>query len=91
MDSTQDQSNKILVVEKGVRVEMIVNGYPQTWDIVGVGQSDHVRKIISKDAPLIQLIWGMTAGESITGQFGSRELSVEIKKISVTPKKDRIW
>jgi len=91
MDSTKDQSNRTLEVKQGMRVEMVVNNCPQTWDIVGPGQSDHIRKIISRDAPLIQLILGMHAGESITGHFGTRDLFVEIKNISVTPKKERIW
>lgn len=91
MDSTQNQLQKIRKVRRGMRIKIIVNSYPQIWDVVGSGKSDTVRKLISCDAPMIQLIWGMESGETIKGQFGSKELFVEIKEISVTPKKERVF
>jgi len=91
MDSAQEQSIRRLAVCRGMRIEIAVDGHIQTWDVVGHGRSDTVRKLISCDTPLIQLIWGMEVGETIKGQFGSRELNVEIRNISNIPKKDRIW
>lgn len=65
----------------GSRVEMIVNGIPQTWEVVNTGKTDIQNGKVSADAPLIQLILGAKAGDTIEGTIMKKNLVIEIRKV----------
>ncbi|MEK7616338.1 MAG: GreA/GreB family elongation factor [Patescibacteria group bacterium] len=65
----------------GSRVEMIVNGIPQTWEVVLSGKVDIENKKVSADAPLIQFILGAKEGDTIKQRIRDRSFIIEIVKI----------
>lgn len=65
----------------GSCVEMIVNGIPQTWEVVSTGKTDIQNGKVSVDAPLIQLILGAKAGDTIEDMIMKKSLVIEISKV----------
>jgi transcription elongation GreA/GreB family factor len=74
-----------LAVGVGTKVIIEVNGEPQEWEIVEVGNSDISNGKISRDAPLIQCILGAKEGDKISCKIVNDNATIIIRKVSVLP------
>ena len=66
-------------VELGTRVEVLLNGKPKTFEIVGDDEADPARGLISFNAPLSRAMLGAEAGELLP--FGDSTEAIEILTI----------
>lgn len=68
-------------VRVGSRVEIAVNGTPRVLTIVPAGGADVENGKISADAPLAQLILGLSVGQSARGTIAGREAEISVTRI----------
>lgn len=73
--------NQSLTVGIGAKVEIEVNGKPQSWEVVGANESDIPSGKISIKAPLIQLILGKKKGDVIRNRIVGENIEILIKGV----------
>lgn len=73
--------NHSLAVGIGTKVFLEVNGEPQVWEIVNVGEADVAKGKISREAPLVKCILGAKEGEMVKCEIMDKEITVIIKEI----------
>jgi transcription elongation GreA/GreB family factor len=75
-------------VQVGTSVDVEVDGVPETWHIVGYGESDWDRRRISYAAPIAKLLIGARIGELRSDLHGSERRTITIR--GVGPLKESI-
>lgn len=73
--------NRGLSVGIGVKVEIEVNGEPQSWEIVNIGESDIPNGKISCNAPLVQCLLGAAEGDRMSCKIFNSDVKIIIKKV----------
>ena len=79
-NSTKNQS---LIVDIDRKIEIEVNGEPQSWEVVNFGESDILNGKISYQAPLVQCILGAKKGDRVKGKIMNKDITVVIKDVSL--------
>lgn len=68
-------------VQIGNRIAIMVNGKPQTWTIVGLGQTDIAQDKIACDSPLATFLLELQEGEEKQGMIRDRQVVIKVEKI----------
>lgn len=71
-----------LIVDIDTKIEIEVNGEPQSWEVVRFGESDIPNGKISCQAPLVQYILGASKGDIIRCKVMDRDVVIMVKKVS---------
>jgi len=73
--------NQRLTVSIGTKVLIEVNGEPQTWEIVNIGEADISKGKISCEAPLAKCILGAGKEDRISCKIINNDVAIIIKRI----------
>ena len=73
--------NQSPIVGIGTKVAIEVNGEPQVWEIVNIGESDIPKGKLSCNAPLTQCILRTREGDKINCEILNNNTKIIIKKI----------
>ena len=68
-------------VSLGSKVEIVINGKKQTFEIVGTAESDVLNNKISNESPIGKAILGQKAGDVVVADTPSGKTEIRIEKV----------